>query len=79
MEPVQGILDSRVRDYSMESQPGLPKEIITALKEARNRGLPDGWTCVIDVSLSSLFETRRIDHVDALTTTQYREMDPITS
>jgi hypothetical protein len=33
-------------------QQGQPKEILNAIKEAKTRGLPDGWTCVIDVSHS---------------------------
>jgi hypothetical protein len=36
-------------------QQALPKEIINAIKEAKARGLPDGWTCVIDVSHPSLY------------------------
>lgn len=31
------------------------KEILNALKEAKARGLPDGWKCVIDVSHLSLY------------------------
>jgi hypothetical protein len=31
--------------------PNLPPEIAVAFREAKARGLPDGWTCQIDVSL----------------------------
>lgn len=29
----------------------MPPEIAAAYKEAKSRGLPDGWTCSIDVSV----------------------------
>jgi hypothetical protein len=32
-----------------EDQSDLPPEIINAYREAKARGLPDGWTCSIDV------------------------------
>jgi hypothetical protein len=35
-----------------ESQSNLPPEILRAYKEAKERGLPDGWVCSIDVSES---------------------------
>lgn len=33
-----------------EDESNLPSEIIRAYREAKARGLPDGWTCSIDVS-----------------------------
>lgn len=43
----------------------LPPEIIAAYKEAKSRGLPDGWTCTIDVRAcvegSCLMKPRIVD------------------
>jgi len=34
----------------MSDETDIPPEIAAAYKEAKSRGLPDGWTCSIDVS-----------------------------
>jgi hypothetical protein len=39
----------------MANSPNLPPEIAAAFREAKARGLPDGWTCQIDV--------REIEHM----------------
>jgi hypothetical protein len=55
---------SYTKDFSYQN---LPPEIVAAYKEAKARGLPDGWTCTIDVrNTCAILLLKNIERLDCI-------------